>query len=617
MAKKRGISIKTTIYATFRGADFSTDPTLVDRTRSPLCTNIMSDAGGMPQKRPGWRTIKAFDKPIWGIHYGVFNSTVKKLVHMGTKLYEFTDSGTVTTLVNGMPQAKSRSAFMGGKLWIVTGSGFYCYDGTLCQRVDAMSCYIPTILITRQPSGGGTSYENVNLITPWRKEQFQTDGSTRAFVLSGTVDAGTTVRAWVWGTETTAFTVSGDTVTFTTAPAAPSAGSADGVVIQYAHTVSGYADRINKCTVISTFGVTTNDRIVLSGNGDMRNIDWMSGFEDPTYWPDIGYSELGSNDTAIMGYLRIGQQQAILKEDNGQDTSVFLRSGYLNDSGEAIFTTAPCMAGVGAVSQGSFRSLNDDALFLSRTGVRAIATQTTTSEKITQARSGFIDPKLCEENLSEAESCTWNGMYMLAFENGHAYLLDGRQNMSYRSEDRAYGYEGFYWENIHAVSLCCMKVGAVEELYFGTPEGKLCKFNTDLNGMQVYADDDEGISAVWGTVYDDDGSPSYYKTLLKKGCCVTIKPYNRSSATVYFRTDRAVRVPVAEDSMDIFSWEDIDFERFTFNSDDSPQEIYFAKKVKNYKRLQIIVKNEEKNEGFGVYKITKHYVYGNFSKRRG
>ncbi len=41
----------------------------------------------------------------------------------------------------------------------------------------------------------------------------------------------------------------------------------------------------------------------------------------------------------------------------------------------------------------------------------------------------------------------------------------------------------------------------------------------------------------------------------------------------------------------------------------------FRCKVKNYKRLQILIKNDAVNEGFGVYGIVKHFVTGNFAKK--
>ena len=122
---------------------------------------------------------------------------------------------------------------------------------------------------------------------------------------------------------------------------------------------------------------------------------------------------------------------------------------------------------------------------------------------------------------------------------------------------------------------------------------------------------------MWATVYDDDGTPALRKTLIKPGCCVTIKPYSRSSADIYIRSDRTAGAerPIAKKEKDILDFTDIDFERFTFNTDESPQEIFLNRKVKNYKRLQIIVRNKVLNEGFGIFKITKHYVLGNYAKR--
>ncbi len=52
-----GVSVRTAVYNSFRGVDFSVDPTLVDKTRSPWAPNMISDTGGMPEKRLGYRTV--------------------------------------------------------------------------------------------------------------------------------------------------------------------------------------------------------------------------------------------------------------------------------------------------------------------------------------------------------------------------------------------------------------------------------------------------------------------------------------------------------------------------------------------------------------------------------
>ena len=620
MGKKRGAGITRTRYAAFRGADFSTDPSLVESCRSPLCTNIVADGGGMPQKRLGYRTVRSLGDTVYGLFGAEFGGTVKRLAHAGTKLYAWADDGTPAVLLSGLPRRKSRAAFLAGKLWIVTGGGFYSYDGTEAKRVSASGAYVPTTTITRSPSGGGVSYEAVNLLTPYRKNAFQTDGKSVKFTLDGEIDVSGAVRAWVWGEEVTDFTLdrAAGTITFPSAPAAPDAGASDGLVVQFPHTVEGYADRIDKCTIITTYGIGTNDRAVLSGNEELPNVDWTSGMNDPTYFPDLLYNEVGSEATAILGYCRLGRSLGIVKEDNGQDSTIYLRTAELQDS-EIAQPQQQAVAGVGSIAPGSFASLLDDPLFLSRNGVMAVTTNSYTSEKITQGRSFYVNNKLNDEPEREkAEAVIWNGMYMLALPNGHVYALDGRQNKTYRSAALGdYVYEGYYFENIPASCWLNRRAGAEESLYFGTADGRICKLNTDIEDMSRYSDDGAAISAVWATKYDDDGTPAVLKTLLKRGCCVTIKPYARSSAEVYIRADRTGghEKKVAGKPMDILDFSDIDFERITFNTDESPQEIFLNRKVKNYKRLQIIVRNQEPNEGFGIFQITKHYVTGNYAKR--
>jgi hypothetical protein len=97
---------------------------------------------------------------------------------------------------------------------------------------------------------------------------------------------------------------------------------------------------------------------------------------------------------------------------------------------------------------------------------------------------------------------------------------------------------------------------------------------------------------------------------------VTIKPYYRSSASVYAIKDGNGEIFLRYRQMDIFAgFDDIDFERFTFNTNTNPQDVYLKKKIKKYKRLQIIVRNNEKGEGFGIFQITKTYRVGNYAKK--
>lgn len=621
MARRSGVSIHTTTYGQFKGVDFSTDPSLVDPSRSPLAVNMIADTGGMPEKRMGWRTLWTVEGPVNGLFVAVIDQQQRFLVHGGTKIYEWFPDKAPEVLKQGVTSGRSAAQNMGGRLWILTGGEYLVFDGETVKDV-AEIAYIPTTVIGAAPAGGGEIFESPNLVQPKRKNEFIPDGESREYRLDSTDLDDTPVTAVVRGEEKTEgadFTVdrAKGIVTFSTAPAKPVVGQEGEVIITFAKTVAGYSDRAAKCRIMTTYGVGTSDRLILSGNPEYPNRDWTSGLNDPSYFPDLGYGVVGSEATAIMGYRRIGEYLAIVKEDNGQDSTVFLRSASVNADGEAVFRTRQSISGVGAVALHGFGSILDEQLFLSGTGVYAITTNALTAERIVQNRSFYVDPRLTrEEHLEQAEAVSWNGMLLVGI-NGHVYLLDGRQNRSYRAKSQSdYIYECYYWENVPAACWLNHKDGATETLYFGTADGHICRFNSDIELMSRYSDDGAAISALWATKADDDEDVTLLKTMIKKGNSVTIKPYARSSAQICFRTDQdAVEWEAARDTLDIFDWEDIDFSRFTFNANDAPREILFNTKVKKYKRLQILIKNSQVNEGFGLFSITKHYVVGNFAKR--
>lgn len=620
MPKVSGTSIRTKRYDCFRGVDFSTDPALVNDARSPWAPNIVADKGGMPEKRPGWRTLVQMEGQVNGLFQAEFDDVRHLLVHAGTKLLRWYEDGTeAKELADGLPDERSTAVFMNGYLWLFTGAGLLRYDGEAAEDA-ASHAYVPMTVISKSPDGtGGVSYEAVNLLTGKQKVGFLSDGTAKEYKLPyDSVDSVDEVE--VNGEVlTSGFTgkPGEGKVAFTTAPAKSKVEGEDNVFITFTRTTEGYADRIGKCRTAVVWGVGgASDRIIAAGNPDFPNQDFTCGFNDGAYWPDTGYAVVGSDETAIVGYRRMGEYLAIIKEDNGQDSTVFLRGGELSEDGEAKFWIKPCLSGAGAVSRFGFGNIGDEQLILTGAGVYALTTNSLTAERIVQNRSWYVDPKLTAEELSEAVSCSYDGSY-LVFVDGRVYGLDGRQQRSYPSRnDTAFLYECFYWENVPARCVMRRMERGQETLFFGTQDGRICRFNTDVYGMKRYSDDGAAIEAVWSTRADDDGDPMVLKTLLKKGNAVTIKPYTRSSAKVLFRTDAdAVGWDAASGAMDIFDWSDIDFSRFTFNTNDGPAEIPFNRKVKNYKRLQIIVKNDKVDEGFGVYAIVKHYVSGNFAKR--
>lgn len=610
-------TIYETTYSKFKGVDFSTDPMLVDRSRSPYAVNLISDSGGMPEKRPGWRTLHQLDGAINGLWHCHINDTEHYICHAGTKLYEWSDSGEPTVLREGVNDGRSWGVFLLSKLYILTGSEYLQYDGTAVSEVEA---YVPTIVVNRKPTGGGDFMEALNLIgTKWT-EEFIGDGSTKVFQLTytGLDDTAVTCQiydgsSWVDKVENTDFTVDRTLgkVTFTTAPATAT-------IPNVKLTASKEAKNRKKITGGKSAAVYNDGVIFVCGSE--RGVDYRSGYEKPGYFPDTGYDRIGTDATDIMGYCKIGEYLGIVKESNSQDNTIFLRwhdqqTTYDSDGNattETVYKKKQGVVGVGAISRHAIGMLRDEPLFLSEQGVFALTSNAVTFERTVQNRSEYLDYYLTrEEHPENAVCCEWQGYFVVCV-NGHAYILDSKQATTKSRSASSYVYEGYYWENIPAVALLSVS-GA---LYFGTADGRICKLNTDIDGMAKYNDDGEAIMAIWSTMMDDDGRPQRLKTMLKKGGAVTLKPYARSGVSVCVRTEKdVVEREIRQGTIDIFDWEDIDFSRFSFDSNDGPRDIMIKKKQKKYKRLQFVLRNTAKDEGFGVYQISKAYKILGLAKK--
>ena len=465
------------------------------------------------------------------------------------------------------------------------------------------------------------------------------------------VSAVTSVK--INGTATTTFTLDNEKgwITFTTAPAisADGAGMAN-IEVEYTCNPpdeSKAIDRINKCTIVESFGYFNDNRFFFTGedNRTYQNVDYMSGNDDPTYFPYDGFVRVGADTAKIMGYLKQHDALLIIKEDNEQDAQIFARTASYDSEEGTLFPVQQGIRGVGAVSKTAMGVLRDDPLFLAEEGVFAIVSGAVKEQRSIQDRSAFVNAKLRKEaNLKDAISVVWNGYFILCV-NNNCYVADARQMTAMSMTEQA-GYEWYYWTNIPA------RVFYVHdaELFFGSHDGGICKFSMDISRMTRFSDggypniklsemteeqlahynalESEqakldyresiepgvAIEAIWATKAETFDTITNIKNIAKKGCAIMVKPYTRSSVDLAYLTDREGRMSVKTTFADILDFTDIDFERITFNALDVPRVIPVGKKIKKFNIIQFFIASRELNEGFGIYGIQLTYTVGGYVK---
>lgn len=576
--------------------------------------------------------------------YTIFSKNY--LYHVGREFWLYTTvENKVEKVYSDANQARSQSWQLNDKLVILDGKNIFLYEfGQALKSITSGIGYIPTITRSKNPTNnqgepsGGTSFDALNLVQPAFIESFVVTEDTKTYAWFNlslhNLDAKNFIVEvldengnWVKQTLNQDYyqNFSNGYVFFLQNhyPGVSPVPGEDNVRITAYKTIDGYADRITKCTVGTLFGVGgAANRLFLSGNPDHPNWDFYSGQFDPTYFPDTGYSVLGSASSAIVGYATVNNYLATFKDEYDPAQNVTIREGDLitDDNGidRPAFKIINTLQGNGAVAPYSFAYLQTEPLFLTRSGICAITPQDITGERYSQNRSFYLNGKLTKESdLEDAVAVIFNDQYVLAL-NRKLYILDGLQPMR-TDKSMPYStrqYAGFYCTNVPA---SCIWVDD-QALWIGTYNGKVCRFDNDIESLESYNDDGEPIYCCWETP-DLDGR-LFYKNKTFRYFAIRIMNALRTSCGLLYKKPSIV---IDEDTGEeiekawtlikkdaatgtIFDFNFIDFARFSFNTDMTAKVVHAKVRVKKVDKAQFKIENDAKNEPFGLFDLALEYI---------
>lgn len=608
----------------FRGVDLNSSPTVVDKTRSPEAPNMMRDVPGKIRKRQGYEKLKEYEGRINGVYW--LNGDM--FVHAGTKLY-LND----TVLYSSMADERSVGRQFFGKLFVLDGKKALCYGEFVKAGQEDVEneeekekewklttledeAYVPTIIISRKPTGGGTTLEPLNLIGKTFKESFLGTESDKVYQMTTKdLDADTLkirklVKEGEWEDlkEGTHFTVdrTAGTVTFTTAPGESPVTGMDNVEITAVKTREGYAEKINKCNIMTLFGVHgAIDRIFVTGNPEFPNQDWYCQIKNGFYFGDLWYSTVGQDGSAIVGYSVINDRLAAHKSAAEEGRNIILRVGEL-DNDQPVFPIVGSLVGRGALGKNAFGYLGNEPLFLTDRGVMAITATDITGEKYSQNRSFYINEVLTDEkNLEDSFAFVWRDFYLLSMGTGRVYLLDGLQK-SYEKNTpySSFQYECYYWENVPARIFWEDEQG---RLCFGTEQGEIFRFFDNVTDQHSYNDNGKAIAARWdipdisGKRFYENKTFRYMSVILASAIATSVDVWVQRKGLWQRLFDSGARACW-------FTFEYINWEKINFSSDATPRSIGQKIKVKKVDKARFSLRNAELDEPFGIYKIGFEYT---------
>lgn len=533
--------VVTRIYGNFRGVDFRGEE--INLARSPDSLNMWKDYKETDsiRTRPGMELVAQEpdigdgDVPVYYIKkLFEYRDEIIVLTSGGKGLYRLNiETGEYTSLIDGDEYFVFTDCFaFGDSVWITESFGLWKYtDGDAYAR--PVEGYIPTTSHGRKPDGGGEEYEQVNLLTGWRRNTFAADGVSTEFHLDAQNidtyydDNGIVVppRVKVNGQEVPigdidkgCFILEDEgVVKFVTAPAA--AQGEDNVEVEFYKMFTGDDyNTIGRCDLFQVF----DNRVFASGNDQHPNRIWHCKLNDPSYWgADDHEDEGGDSNAAVTSFVAGNNALWVFREPSNDRASIFYHTPTIDSEYDGmLYPSTHSNVDIGCVGKGI--NFNDDIVFFSERGMEGINGDVTT-EQVVAHRSSLVDRKMiAETDYKRMLLQEWQG-YLLVIIGKHIYLADSRAVFTKEDHNE---YEWFYWEMSEDVLASTVIDG---ELYLAT-----------RTGIYKLTDTDAAVESYWVTPKDKFQNPNKQKTTNKRGCVAEAT----GDITLYAKTENTAFEPI-------------------------------------------------------------------------
>lgn len=517
---------------------------------------------GHLQIRPGYAALctLAQGSPVRGLWSGYVNGTFHLLAACAGKVWDI-DRTTWTALpVGGIDDAPTHFFGFGQKVYILTGTEYYVWDGD--AEVCAVEGYVPVVITDCPPEGGGMALERANLLTGKRRVRFSPDGTATVFYLP---EAGIDEVLGVEGADIpwSADKAAG-TLTFETAPAE----GVSTVTVTY-RKGSGNRPKVTAMGFSEFYNGCTDTRVFLYGDGTNETV--YSDLDDDgqpnaEYFPEMNTMAVDSANTPVTAMIRHYDRLLVFKTDSAYT----VQYDTLNLSGTvtAAFYCTPLNREVGCAGYGQVRLVENNPRTLHESAVYEWVLSGSGSRDERNARR--ISARV-ESTLSRfaAADC-------MSFDDAHTqefYVVCGDEAVIHNyGNDTWYCYDRF-------PALCMQRVEG--ELYFGTGDGRLMHLSRQYRNDAL-----EPIDAYW-----ESGAMDFDQDWNRKSSAavwVTVKPESQARIAVTVQTNRRSDHLKKEVAAGLSTFDNVDFAHWSFRTNRKPQVVRLKLKAKKFVFYKLI-----------------------------
>jgi hypothetical protein len=568
----------------FLGENRSATETLLKLGEASYMSNWMITDDNKLQKMFGYAALFASlgSHKINGIWYGELNEAEHFLFACNGHIYKQDETTHENTDLGVVVDSFPTTFFVSNNtVYILDGSDFYSWSGS--GSISRVTGYVPTILTAVPPTGGGTILENINYINGQKSIKMSSKAGVTVYQLPelNIESFDSLIINGATKTKDVDYTVNLTNGTFTLVSAI--ADGTNNMFPTWTKTVEGDREAI---TNNQYYGGTYYARFWLYGNPNHKNTRYcngvtLAGVSDPTYWPKFTDSDVGEH--AITAIETQYDKQIIFTDGDaaGADSWYSTEKTYLDENSGLEITVYPVYnmnSKVGNQAKGQVRIILNNPFTLWKGIYEWVATNVQ-NEKNVVWRSKRVQPDLDTRDLSKALTWDWDdkGIYILAI---------GKVVWMYNYHVNGDGEEPGVWYHLDLPDEPTCFITINKKLYFGTTNGQIMKFDESLKTYNGQV-----IKAVWKMGFFNF-TVDWLRKFIQR-MYVTILPRIKTHVNLTYDTDRGSSPEALTAQYSLNTFEHLNFAKFSFKTNYSPQPFKFKIRAKKIDYLKLIITNDD------------------------
>ena len=474
----------------------------------------------------------------------------------------------------------------GGMLYVMSSGKTAVYNGEVFAETDP---YIPLVIAGASPAGGGTTLENINLLTPLRRMDFSADGESREYFLpvesvgvtSITVD-NVTVDVGSAGS----FDAAAHKFVFNTAPAK---GVGNVEIIYTTDPVAAEEGRMQilRCRLHEEYNGSTDTRLFVAGNG--TNMCFytgvtQSGEATALYFPAMNEIAVDMSGSAITGLVRHYSKLLVFKADGTH--SISYEPVTLTDGNTvAGFYLRPMNKEFGNEIMGQVQTVNNYPRTITKDGIYEwrITSSYYKDERYANRISDMVQRSLAKADINRIVTCDddFRKNYYVFLNDDSGTLLVNRYELN--KGNTWCVYKSNLFRNVKFAMIHSGDMVFCNETEAFRFDEALTRDVSAVPGEAATA-----IPAVWESGFMDFGAN--FRRKYSSEIYVSVKPAAGSHIVVTAETDKRDNYLEKELENDVFQWSNANFPEWTFNTNDRPTINRVRLKVKKFVYYKMIFK---------------------------